>query len=266
MDHTRGQRGDTVPEALDGVAGLAQAAELLQQAERVTVMTGAGISVESGIPDFRGPAGLFTTNPDSLGWFTRSVFQRSADARRHFWSLRHALLDSQPNPGHTAIADLERQGRLRGVVTQNIDGLHHKAGNSAALVHEVHGSVRRVVCLGCGASDPVAVMLERLEGGEDDPHCTRCGGVLKPSLVMYEEQLDPEVFGAAERAAADCDVMVAVGSTLDVVPAAFIPQAALERDIPLVIVNLGATRYDEAAAAVVEARAAAALPYLLVSD
>jgi NAD-dependent deacetylase len=266
MDHSRGQRGDTVPEDLKGAAGLSQARDLLRRAARITVMTGAGISVESGIPDFRGPAGLFTTNPDALAWFTRSIFQRSAEARRHFWSLRHALLDALPNPGHTAIADLERQGRLRGVVTQNIDGLHHKAGNSPELVYEVHGSVRGVECLRCGATDPVEVMLERLAAGEDDPHCTRCGGVLKPSLVMYEEQLDPEVFGAAERAAADCDVMIAVGSTLDVVPAAFIPQAALERGIPLIVVNLGRTRYDEAAAVHLEARAAAALPYLLAPE
>jgi NAD-dependent deacetylase len=203
----------TVPEPLP---------DWLTAARRITVLTGAGISTDSGIPDYRGPDGVWTRDPDAERLVTLSYYLADPDIRRRSWLLRRDLLlaDPQPNAGHAALVDLERQGRLRALVTQNIDGLHQAAGSGADRVLEIHGTVNEVVCTSCGDRTPTHTALDRVAAGEPDPACGICGGILKTATVYFGQQLEERVVEAAAAATTDCDVFLAVGTSLQVWPAA----------------------------------------------
>ena len=224
----------------------------LGRADRVTALTGAGISTESGIPDFRGPNGLWTKDPAAQRRATIQHYMGSRQARVEAWLMRseHQSRTVEPNAGHMALVDLERKGSLHTLITQNIDSLHQRAGSSAESVIEIHGSLRDVVCMSCGEHRPMETALERVRAGEEDPPCTACGGVLKSATISFGQPLVPDVLARAQAAASACDVFIAIGSSLSVFPAAYLPQRALEDGARLVIVNAQPTRYDARADAV----------------
>nr|WP_221203113.1 Sir2 family NAD-dependent protein deacetylase [Modestobacter versicolor] len=232
-------------------------------ARRICVLSGAGISTESGIPDYRGPDGVWTRDPDAEKLVTLSWYLRDPEIRRRSWLLRRELAtaDVRPNPGHQALVDLAQQGRLRALLTQNIDGLHQAAGSTDVL--ELHGTVHQVVCTSCGARMPIGEVLARVDAGEPDPACPVCGGVLKTATVYFGEALDPAVIDAAAQAAADCDVLLAVGTSLGVHPAAGLVEVAHAAGARVVIVNAEPTPYDGLADLVVRERIGTALPRLL---
>lgn len=229
------------------------AADLMSGARRITVLTGAGISTDSGIPDFRGPQGVWTKNPGAERTSTLADYLSDPEVRRLAWRNRLAspAWAARPNAGHRALVDLERQGRLRAVVTQNIDELHQRAGQDRARVIELHGTMWRVVCWSCRRDGPMGPALDRVRGGDPDPHCEVCGGILKSATISFGQSLDPDVMARAEDAAVDCDLLLAVGSTLSVHPAAGLVPLAYRAGAPVVIVNAQPTPYDHLAAAVV---------------
>lgn len=251
----------------DPSAELERAASLLRASSRITVLTGAGISTDSGIPDFRGPQGVWTKNPAAERTSTLSHYLGDPDVRRLSWQQRinSPAWDAQPNAGHAALADLERQGRLVALITQNIDELHQKSGNDPDLVIEMHGTMRRVVCWSCGAEGPMGPALERVRAGEEDPHCLDCGGILKSATISFGQQLDPGTVMRAERAARECDAFLAVGSSLAVYPAAGLVPMAREAGARLVIVNAEPTQFDPIADAVVRGSISEVLPVLVAA-
>jgi len=227
------------------------------------VLTGAGISTESGIPDYRGPNGVWTRDPDAEKLVTLSYHLRDPEIRRRSWTMRRELAtaDVRPNPGHAALVDLQHQGRLRALLTQNIDGLHQAAGSTGVL--ELHGTVHEVVCTTCGTRLPIADVLTRLDAGDPDPACPVCGGVLKTATVYFGEALDGAVLDAAAQAAADCDVLLAVGTSLGVYPAAGLVEVAAAHGARVVIVNAEPTPYDGLADLVLRESIGQVLPALL---
>ena len=237
----------------------------LSWARRVTVLTGAGISTESGIPDFRGPQGVWTKDPAAEAMFTIDSYVADPAVRVAAWRNRrdHPAWTAQPNAGHAALVELERQGRLRAIVTQNIDGLHQAAGSSAELVHEIHGTVWEVACLSCARRQPMRAVLDRIDAGDDDPACADCGGILKSATISFGQSLDPDVLDACVGAARDCDLFLAVGTSLQVQPAASLCDLAQGSGARLVIVNAQPTPYDDLADAVVREPIGRALPDLL---
>lgn len=234
-------------------------------AQRVTVLTGAGISTDSGIPDFRGPQGVWTNNPGAERTATLSHYLHDPEVRRESWQqrLRSPAWAARPNAGHLAIVDLERQGRLVAVVTQNIDELHQRAGTTPGRVIEVHGTMHRVKCWACGWEGPMQETLERVRAGEPDPHCQVCNGILKSATISFGQSLDAHTILRAEMAALSCDVLLAVGSSLGVHPAAGLVPLAREAGAEIVIVNGQETPYDRIAAAVVRGSISEVLPQLL---
>jgi NAD-dependent deacetylase len=236
----------------------------LADAGAVTVLTGAGISTDSGIPDFRGPQGVWTRNPAAQALFTIDNYLSDPDVRRRAWQARleHPVWRAEPNAGHRALADLERSGRLCGIVTQNIDGLHQAAGCSIDRVIEIHGTVHWVKCMSCPSRTPMPEVLARVEAGEPDPACAACGGIQKSATISFGESLDPAVLRAAERASRECDLFLAIGTSLSVFPAAWLCDYALESDARLVIVNAQPTQYDRAAHAVLRDPIGEVLPRL----
>lgn len=251
----------------DPDAGLDQAASLLRSSSRITVLTGAGISTDSGIPDFRGPQGVWTKNPAAERTSTLSNYLGDPEVRRLSWQqrLNSPAWNAEPNAGHGALVDLERQGRMVALITQNIDELHQKAGNDPDLVIEMHGTMRRVVCWSCGTEGPMAPALDRVRAGEEDPHCLDCGGILKSATISFGQQLDPGTVERAERATLKCDTFLAVGSTLAVYPAAGLVPMAREAGARLVIVNAEPTPFDSIAGAVVRGSISEVLPALLAA-
>ncbi len=249
----------TFPEPLPG---------WLTGARRMCVLTGAGISTDSGIPDYRGPDGVWTRDPDAEKLVTLAYYVADPEIRRRSWLLRRDLqrADPRPNAGHEALVQLERQGRLRALVTQNIDGLHQAAGSSPDLVLEIHGTVHAVTCMSCGDRTPMRAALERIEAGESDPPCLVCDGVLKSATVYFGEELDERVVRNAVAAASGCDVFLAVGTSLQVWPAAGLADLAVRSGARLVVVNAEHTPYDEVADLVVRERIGTALPRLLAGD
>jgi NAD-dependent deacetylase len=231
---------------------VARAAEWIAGAERIVVLTGAGISTDSGIPDFRGPNGLWTKNPAAERASTLSHYLGDAEVRKAAWQTRlHSpAWDAQPNAGHRALVELDRQGRLEALVTQNIDELHQRAGQSPALVVEVHGSMRRVMCWECGRRAPMEEALARVRAGEDDPHCPDCGGILKSDTISFGQPLVPEVIDRAMLAAGEADFLLAVGTSLQVYPVAGAVDVARGAGAKIVIVNAQPTPYDSMADAV----------------
>jgi len=237
-----------------------QVAELIVEARRVVVSTGAGVSTESGIPDFRSPGGIWSRfDPDD---FTIQKFVSSREVRAAQWRMLSEsglLKNAEPNPAHQAIAELEKIGKLSGVITQNVDSLHHKAGNLPERVFELHGNMRWVRCLGCNVRFPVEEVLKRVST-EIVPDCTLCGGVLKPDAVFFGEPLPQAVLNAAISLSRNCDLFIVVGSTLVVYPAAYLPMYAVEAGAKLVIVNLSSTPMDPCAAVVIRGKAGQVMP------
>ncbi|MFO7549177.1 MAG: Sir2 family NAD-dependent protein deacetylase [Acidimicrobiia bacterium] len=242
----------------------AAAVAVLREAGRILVFTGAGISTESGIPDFRGPDGLWTkVDPAD---FTIDRYLSSRRVRVNGWRMHQhgelwgARSDVVPNPAHRAIVKLYEAGRLAGCVTQNIDGLHKAAGLPDGSVAELHGNVREVVCLGCDVRWPTEDVLRWVDAGEEDPHCPHCGGLVKTSTVLFGELLPEDQMRRAGLFAVMCDAVIVVGSTLSVYPAAEVPLAAARRGVPMVIVNVGQTDHDREAIVKVEGKAGEVLP------
>jgi NAD-dependent deacetylase len=226
--------------------GSAAARDAIANAERIVVLTGAGISTDSGIPDFRGPNGLWTKNPAAEKASNIEYYLADPDVRVAAWESRLATpaWDARPNAGHRAIVELERQGRLHGVVTQNIDGLHQLAGNDPDKVIEVHGTVWFSRCWECSDRRPMGESLDRVREGETDPPCLICGGILKSDTISFGQQLVPEVIERAMVVSDVCDVMLAVGSTLSVYPAANCVPRAKATGACVVIVNGDETAMD----------------------
>jgi NAD-dependent deacetylase len=232
----------------------------------VAILSGAGISTDSGIPDYRGPDGLWTRDPDYEKLVTIGCYLDDPEIRRRSWLMRREVFDlsPQPNAAHQAIARLENEGSAAvRVITQNIDGLHQAAGLPARKVLELHGTARTVVCVACRAQAPIADAFARIDAGEPDPPCRGCGGVLKPATVMFGEALDPNVLAEAGAVAKACTVMFAVGTSLQVYPAAGLAAIAADGGARLVIVNAEPTPYDDVADEVVREPIGAALPRLL---
>jgi NAD-dependent deacetylase len=254
-----------VPDAVE------QARRLLAGATRVVVLTGAGISTDSGIPDFRGPQGLWTKDPAAERNSSLDAYLSSEETRRRSWRgmLASKALAARPNAAHCALVELERRGSLELLVTQNTDGLHLDAGQDPNRVVEIHGSNRRTACLRCGFTEPTAAVLARVEAGEDDPRCTRvapqglCGGVLKRTTVLFGEGLDRADIARAGAAAARCDLLLAVGSTLQVHPVAGLVPLAHRAGAAVVIVNGSPTAQDEIAEVIVRGPIGEVLPEIL---
>ncbi len=229
---------------------------------RIVALTGAGISTESGIPDFRGPQGIWTKNPKAEKLSNIHSYMSDPEVRRLAWQqrLNHPAFHAEPNAGHRALADLERTRKLHALITQNIDGLHQKAGNSPAKVIEVHGTVREFVCMSCGIRGPMPVVLERVRAGEEDPPCRDCGGILKSATISFGQQLVPEVIDRAMQAAGEADLLLAIGSTLQVYPVAAAVPRAKAAGARIVIVNAEPTHFDDIADAVIQQRIGDVLP------
>ena len=237
----------------------------LRDARHVTVLAGAGISTDSGIPDFRGPNGVWTKNPDAEKTATLEYYMSDPDVRRQAWQhrLSSGMWSAAPNPAHEALVTLERKGRLNDLVTQNVDGLHHAAGQSSELVVEIHGNVREVKCMTCGWRGPMNDTLERVRAGEGDPACLDCGGVLKSATISFGENLVPDDLRRAQLAAARADMFLSIGTSLVVYPAAGLPEIALRNGARLVVMNAEETPFDPIADAVVREPLGEVLPALI---
>ena len=237
----------------------------VDQAKRVVVLTGAGISTESGIPDFRGPQGVWTKNPQAEKLSNIHYYMADADVRKAAWKsrLEHPAWNAKPNAGHLALAALVQRGKLHALSTQNSDELHQMAGNSPEKVIEVHGTVRKVICMACGMTAPMRQALDRVRAGEDDPPCRDCGGILKSATISFGQQLVPEVIGHAMRAAMEADVFIAIGTSLQVYPIAGAVELAKAAGARIVILNAEPTPFDETADAVFREPIGATLPVLL---
>jgi NAD-dependent deacetylase len=240
-------------------------AELVRSAQRIAVLTGAGISTESGIPDFRGPQGVWTKNPAAEKLSTLQHYMSDPDVRLRAWQqrLKHEAWEASPNPGHAALVDLERSGKLLALLTQNIDGLHQKAGSSPEFVVEIHGTIHEVVCMTCQERGPMAGVLSRVRAGEGDPPCRTCGGILKSATISFGQNLVAEDLRRAERAAHDCELMFAIGSSLGVYPIAGVVPLAKQAGARIVIINGTATEMDGLADHVLRGKIGEILPRIV---
>jgi len=240
-------------------------AALLRDADQIVVLTGAGISTESGIPDFRGPNGVWTKNPAAEKTATLQYYLSDPEVRRHAWQNRinSGMWTAEPNAAHRALVELERKGALHTLVTQNIDGLHHAAGQSPEIVVEIHGNVREAKCMTCEWRGPMHDTLERVRAGEDDPKCLHCGGILKSATISFGENLVAADLHRAQLEAGRADVFLAIGTSLAVYPAAALPEIALRNGSRLVILNAEETPFDSVADVVVRDQLGTVLPALV---
>ncbi len=245
-------------DCLERVAGWVRAAS------RIVALTGAGISTESGIPDFRGPQGVWTKNPKAEKLSNIHHYMSDPEVRRLSWQsrLEHPAWHAAPNGGHRALVDLERAGKLHALITQNIDGLHQVAGSSPEVVVEVHGTLRDVVCMRCAWRGPMTPVLDRVRAGEADPPCEQCGGILKSATISFGQPLLPDVMHRAMQAAEDADLLLAVGTSLQVYPIASVVPSAKAAGARVVIVNGEPTAFDDLADAVLRAPIGEVLPLL----
>ena len=227
-----------------------------------TVVTGAGISTDSGIPDYRGPQGVWTRDPNAMRSKTFEIYMTDPQARAEDWQerLHNPVWEARPNAAHAALVDLEHGGWLRAVCTQNIDGLQQLAGSAPDLVRELHGTMRWVSCLSCGLRTPMPEVLERVAAGDPDPACLDCGGIQKAATIAFGQSLDPGTLRACSDAARDCGVLVAAGTSLTVHPAAGLCDIAKEAGAKLVVCNAQPTPYDHLADAVLREPLGVALP------
>ena len=239
----------------------------VDDASRIVALTGAGISTESGIPDFRGPQGVWTKNPLAEKLSNIHYYMSDPEVRKASWKSRldHPAWNAKPNAGHLALAALEKRNKLHALITQNIDELHQLAGNSPDKVIEVHGTVRKVVCMACGMTAPMQRALDRVRAGEEDPPCRDCGGILKSATVSFGQALVPEVIERALRCAAEADLFIAIGTTLQVYPIAGAVDRATNAGARIVIVNAEETPYDRVADALIREPIGAVLPQILGS-
>ncbi len=238
-----------------------QAVELIARSKRIVGFTGAGISTESGIPDFRSPNGVWANNRI----IEYQEFISSRAGRVEYWRQKVAMWpemrDAQPNAGHLAFAELQRQGRLRAMITQNIDGLHQRAGNTGVI--ELHGTSVEVLCLTCGASISMDEALRRVEKGDLAPECDHCGGLLKPATVSFGQSMPARAMDLAVSACCDSDVFLSVGSSLVVYPAAALPELAKRNGAALIIINRTPTPMDGIADLVINGEIGKTLPELI---
>lgn len=239
-----------------------EAGRLVADARSVVALTGAGISTDSGIPDFRGPQGLWTRNPEAERLSDISHYLADPEVRRRSWVSRldAPAWSAKPNPGHLALARLERTGHLDWLLTQNIDGLHQMAGNSPERVVELHGTMRDCICMNCGDRRPMPDVLTRVRAGESDPPCEVCGGILKSATVSFGQQLDPANLRTAELAVREADVLLAVGTSLGVYPVAALVPISVRFGARLVIVNAEPTPFDDLADVVLRNNISEVLP------
>jgi NAD-dependent deacetylase len=245
-------------------AAMTEARQWIDESSRVVVLTGAGISTESGIPDFRGPQGVWTRNPKAEQLSNIHYYMADPEVRKLAWQSRveHPAWTATPNAGHRALVALERRGRLHALVTQNIDGLHQRAGNSPSRVIEVHGTVHEVMCMHCSWRGPMQAALDRVRAGEEDPPCLECGGILKSATISFGQALIPEVIDRAAQAAVEADILVAVGTTLQVYPVAGLVPLAKNSGARVLIVNAEPTALDHLADAVIAASTGDVLPVI----
>jgi NAD-dependent deacetylase len=246
-------------------ADLARAREWVRAARRIVALTGAGISTDSGIPDFRGPQGVWTKNPGAEKLATIQHYVADPEVRKRVWRerLNSPAWTARPNPGHLALVTLERRGVLDTLITQNVDGLHLRAGSSPERLIEIHGRLREVVCLDCGERAPMERALARVRAGEEDPPCRSCGGILKAATISFGQALVAEDVARAQAAAARCDLMLAVGTTLSVWPVAGVVPTAKEAGARVIIVNAEPTAMDSLADAVLRGPISEILPALV---
>jgi NAD-dependent deacetylase len=234
-------------------------AEMILESKKVVALTGAGISTESGIPDFRGPQGLWKQVDPRTS--TIQFFRQFPDV---FWQFMvdrlGSMVRAEPNRAHYALAELERMGKLSSVITQNVDGLHIKAGSRNVI--ELHGNVREAVCLSCGKVVPMEEAMGKVKRGYLPPRC-ECGGVLKPNVVLFNEPLPEEAYRRALLESGTCDLMLVVGTSLQVYPAAYLPVVAKQRGARLVIINMEPTPLDDVADVAIHAKAGEALPAIV---
>ena len=249
------------------LADLDRARELLAGGS-VVALTGAGISTDSGIPDFRGPNGLWTRDPEAERTSDISYYLSDPEIRKRAWQHRldAPAWSAEPNAGHRALVALERADLLSALLTQNIDGLHQLAGNSPDVVVELHGTMRDSICMTCPDRRDMQLVLDRVRAGEADPACTECGGILKSATVSFGQQLDPENLWRAEKAARSAEVFVAIGSSLGVYPVAALVPVAARHGAQVIIVNADPTPYDDLAAVVLQGSISELLPQLVPSS
>ena len=237
----------------------------IDETDRIVVLTGAGISTDSGIPDFRGPNGVWTKNPEAEKAATLQHYVSEPETRRNAWRNRlesaHKVLE--PNAGHRALVELERRGKLLALITQNVDSLHYNAGTDPARLIEVHGHTREVVCLDCGERAPMERALARVQAGEEDPPCRTCGGILKAATISFGQSLVEQDLARADVAARTCELLLAVGTTLGVYPAAGVVPIAKRHGARIVIVNGEPTEMDHLADAVLRGSISDVLPALV---
>jgi len=242
---------------------LQDAAELIQQARRIVALTGAGISTESGIPDFRSHGSIWQRRPP----VSYHDFLKNSQARQRYWQTRRNLsaqvAAARPNAAHRALVELEHRQILLGVITQNFDGLHQDAGHLPEHIIELHGTSRFAACTLCGARSSIQELQQRIDAGEVDPSCSVCGGFLKSATILFGQRLPEVELTRAKILSAECDLFLVVGSSLKVTPAATLPRLALERDVPLIIINLQPTPLDDYADVVIHQRAGLVLPLLV---
>jgi len=244
------------------------ASSWVDAATSIVALTGAGISTESGIPDFRGPQGVWTRDPKAERLSNIHHYMTDPEVRKLSWRgrLEHPAWRAQPNGGHRALVALERRGTLRALVTQNIDGLHQLAGHSPSKIVEVHGTMRDVMCMACGWRGPAGPVLERVRAGEADPACAACGGILKSATISFGQPLVPEVIEAAIRAAEEADLLLAIGTSLQVYPVASLVPLAKSAGARVVIVNAEPTPFDQIADAVIRSTIGDALTQIIAAE
>ncbi len=246
-----------------------RAAVLVAEAQRIVVLTGAGISTDSGIPDFRGPNGLWTRDPDAEKASDIRFYLADADLRRRAWARRAAgtlWATVAPNAGHRALVSLETNGKLDVLVTQNVDELHQLAGSDPARVIEIHGTTRKAACLDCGTRWPMEEILDRVRAGEDDPRCEECDGIVKSATVSFGQSLVAADLLAAEEATRRCDLLLAVGTSLQVYPVNNLVPLASQAGAQVVIVNAEPTPMDQYAAAIVRGSISEVLPMIVRAE
>jgi NAD-dependent deacetylase len=237
----------------------------IDEAEQIVVLTGAGISTDSGIPDFRGPQGLWTKNPEAEKMATIQHYMASREVRKFAWKTRLDLegRKAEPNAGHRALVALERRGKLHALITQNVDGLHLAAGTSRERIIEIHGTLQEVVCMSCGERAPMERALARVRAGEEDPPCRSCSGILKSATISFGQGLVPDDLARCEEVAQQCDLLLAVGSTLAVYPVAGVVPLARQSGARIAILNGGPTEMDDIADAVLRGSISELLPRLV---
>jgi NAD-dependent deacetylase len=241
------------------------ASEIVARSQRIVALTGAGISTESGIPDFRGPRGVWTLNPKAEKLSDIRYYMADPEVRKLAWQERmaHPAWTAQPNAGHLALVEMEKRGRLHALITQNIDGLHQRAGNSPQKVIEVHGTVHEVRCMNCHWRGPMQATLERVRAGEEDPECRSCGGILKSATISFGQGLDPAVIERAMKAAEEADLLIAIGTSLSVYPVANTVPLAKSAGASVIILNAQPTAMDQLADIVLRGAIGEILPEMV---